>query len=556
VADRDPRHGAQAHRLAAHRLRGLECDLLIRGGTIYDGTGGAPVEGDVAVVGDRIAAVGALRGACGHDEVDARGLAVAPGFVNVLSWASDSLLEDGRAQSDVRQGVTLEVLGEGWSMGPLTDEMKEQLAAESLLPIDVEWTTLGEYLDHLVHRGVSPNVASFVGATTVREHVLGQVDRPPTEAELARMTDLVRAAMAEGAVGLASALVYAPAFYAATDELVALARAVGEVDGLYISHLRSEGYGLLDGLDELLTIAREAPVRAEIYHLKVAGRENWHKLDDVVQRVERARAEGLAVTADMYPYTAGATGLNGAMPPWVQEGGFETWRSRLTEPDVRSRVEHEMTTATDGWENMFRLAGPEGMRLLAFRSEGLQPLTGRTLAEVAAARGSSPAQTAMDLVVEDGTSVSTAYFTMSEENVRRELQLPWVSFCSDSAAPSAEGVFLQWSTHPRAYGSFARVLGHYVRGERLVPLEEAVRRLTSLPAENLRLRDRGRLTEGMFADVVVFDPDRIEDRATFEEPHRYAAGVAQVAVNGTLVVRGGEHTGALPGRVVRGPGAR
>jgi N-acyl-D-amino-acid deacylase len=510
----------------------------------------------LALRGDRIVAVQALGRSRGRDELDASGLAVAPGFINMLSWATESLIEDGRAQSDVRQGVTLEVMGEGTSMGPLNEAIKEHLVADSFVDIEVDWTSLGEYLEYLERRGVSPNVASFVGATTVRKHELGEVDRAPSEDELRRMQALVREAMREGAVGVSSALVYAPAFYAETDELVALARAAGEHGGMYISHLRSEGNRWLEALDEFLHVAREADVRAEIYHLKAAGRSNWHKLDEVIERVEQARADGLAVTADMYTYTAGATGLNGAMPPWVQEGGFDAWRARLSEPAVRDRVEREMTTDTDEWENMFVQAGPENMRLLAFRNERLRPLTGKTLAEVAAERGTSPAQTAMDLVVEDESRVSTAYFTMSEENVSRGLALPWVSFCSDSPAPSAEGVFLQWSTHPRAYGSFARFLGKYVRDEKIVPLEEAIRRLTSLPADNLRLADRGRLAPGCFADVVVFDPDRIEDRATYDDPHRYATGVLHVAVNGTLVVRDGEHTGALPGRFVRGPGAR
>jgi N-acyl-D-amino-acid deacylase len=490
----------------------------------------------------------------GREELDSRGLAVAPGVVNMLSWATESLLADGRAQSDVRQGVTLEVMGEGFSMGPLTEAMKEELASQSLIGLEVEWTTLGEFLEHLAQRGVSPNVASFVGTATVREYELGAEDRAPTEEELRRMQALVRQAMKDGAVGVASALVYAPAFYAATDELVGLARAAGEYGGMYISHLRSEGNRLLEALDEFLTIVREAGVRGEIYHLKAAGESNWHKLDAVVDRIEDARGEGLAVTADMYTYTAGATGLNGAMPPWVQEGGFEAWRARLSNPDVRAQVEREMTTDTDEWENMFLLAGPENMRLLAFRTERLRPLTGRTLADVAEERLTTPARTAMDLVVEDESNVSTAYFTMSEENVRRELALPWVSFCSDSPAPAAEGIFLKWSTHPRAYGSFARLLGKYVREEQVLPLEEAVRRLTSLPAENLRLVDRGLLEPGYFADIVVFDPDRIEDHATYDDPHRYATGVVHVAVNGTLVLRDGEHTGALPGRVVRGPG--
>jgi N-acyl-D-amino-acid deacylase len=516
---------------------------------LYDGRGGAPVEGDVAIVGDAIAAVGRLDDWRGRDELDGQGLAVAPGFVNMLSWATESLLEDGRAQSDIRQGVTLEVMGEGFSMGPLTDEMKEEVEAQSLLGHPVEWTTLGEYLEHLEQRGVSPNVASFVGSATVREHVIGADDRAPSESELAEMQQLVVDAMREGAVGLAAALIYAPAFYAQTEELIALARPAG----MYITHLRSEGDALLEALEEFLTIVRTAGVRGEIYHLKVAGRKNWSKLDAVIERIESEQRAGLELTADMYTYTAGATGLDGAMPPWVQAGGFEAWRKRLLDADTRARVAAEMQEPTDAWENMFELAGPENIKLLAFKNEQLHPLTGKTLADVAAARGTPPAETAMDLVVEDGTRVGAAYFTMSEENLRRELALPWVSFCSDSDAPSAEGRFLQWSNHPRAYGSFARLLGRYVRDERVIPLEEAVRRLTSLPAQNLRLQRRGLLEPGYLADVVVFDPDRIEDHATYDDPHQYATGMEHVAVNGTLVLRGGEHTGALPGRVVRGP---
>ena len=524
-------------------------DLVIRDGTIYDGCGGTPFEGDVAIVGETIAAVGRLDGWRGADELDAAGLAVAPGFVNMLSWATESLLEDGRAQSDIRQGVTLEVMGEGFSMGPLTDEMKEEVEAQSLLGHPVEWTSLGEYLEHLERRGVAPNVASFVGSATVREHVIGADDRAPTEAELAQMQQLVSDAMGEGAVGLAAALIYAPAFYAQTDELTELARPAG----LYITHLRSEGDALLEALDEFVAIVRGAGVRGEIYHLKVAGRKNWPKLEQLIERVEAEQRAGLELTADMYTYTAGATGLDGAMPPWVQAGGFEAWRARLQDPGTRTRVAAEMHEPTDAWENMFELAGPENIKLLAFKNEALRPLTGKTLAEVAAARGASPAETAMDLVIEDGTRVGAAYFTMSEDNLRRIVSLPWVSFCSDSDAPSAEGRFLQWSSHPRTYGSFARLLGRYVRDERVVPLEEAVRRLTSLPARTLRLRQRGLLERGYAADVVVFDPERIEDHATFDDPHRYSTGVEHVAVNGTLALRDGEHTGALPGRVVRGP---
>jgi N-acyl-D-aspartate/D-glutamate deacylase len=532
-----------------------DCDLVIRGGEIFDGRGGRPFPGDVAVDGDRIAAVGALNGVRGRDELDATGLAVTPGFINVLSWAVESLIEDGRGQSDVRQGVTLEIFGEGVSMGPLNASMKEELAAEqSDITYDVEWTTLAEYLEWLVARGVSVNVASLVGAATVRIHELGYEDRPPTPDELQRMCGLVRAAMEEGAVGLGSALIYVPAYFADTTELVALARASAAYDGVFTCHVRSEGKRFLEALEELVTIAREAGTRAELYHLKAAGRENWSLFETAIERIESARAQGLELTADMYPYTAGATGLDVTMPPWVQEGGPEAWRERLRDEQTRDRVEREMTTPTKEWENLYLAAGPENILLLSFRSEHLKPLTGRTLADVAAERGVSPPQAAMQLVVEDESRVGAAFFQMSEENVRRGLALPWVSICSDSSALAPEGVFLRSNPHPRAYGAFARFLGRYVREGGVVSLEEAVRRMTSLPADVFRLRDRGSLAPGSFADVVVLDPTEIRDHATFEEPHQYATGVRHVLVNGAPVVRDGEHTGALPGRVVHGPG--
>jgi N-acyl-D-amino-acid deacylase len=420
---------------------------------------------------------------------------------------------------------------------------------------DIEWTTLGEYLEYLVARGVSPNVASFVGATTVRIHVLGYEDRPPNAEELEEMRLLVRQAMEEGALGVGSSLIYAPAFYADTEELIELARVAAEYGGMYISHIRSEGNRLVESVDELITIAREAEIPAEIYHLKAAGRDNWDKLDEVVARVEVARAEGLSITADMYTYIAGATGLDAAMPPWVQEGGHDAWVERLQDPEIRRRVIEEMTQPNDSWENLYLAAGsPENVLLVGFKSEALKPLTGRTLAEVAAERGTSPEETALDLVVEDNNRVGTVYFLMSEENVRRQIALPWVSFGSDAESMEPVGVFLQWNPHPRAYGNFARLLGHYTRDEGLITLAEAVRRLSGLPAENLKLRRRGRLTAGNFADVVVFDPATIADHATFSEPHQLATGMLHVFVNGTPVLADGEHTGATPGRVVRGPG--
>jgi N-acyl-D-amino-acid deacylase len=533
-----------------------EYDLLLRHGTIYDGSGRPPVVGDVAVTGDKIAAVGQLDGARGKREIDVRGLAVAPGFINMLSWATESLLHDGRSQSDIRQGVTLEVMGEGSSMGPLNAKMKrEMVEQQGDIKFDVAWTTLGGYLEHLVKRGISCNVASFLGAESLRVHELDYADRPPTPAELDRMRNLVAQGMEEGALGIGSSLIYAPGFYAKTDELMELCKVAAKYDGMYISHLRSEGNRFLEALDELLAIARGAGIRAEVYHLKAAGQSNWPKLDEAIRKIEAARASGLKITADMYTYTAGATGLDAAMPPWVQEGGYKDWAARLKDPGIRERVRREMMTPTDQWESLYLAAGSaERVLLVAFKNDALKPLTGKTLAEVAKLRGKSPEETAMDLVIEDGSRVGTVYFLMSEENVRKQIRLPWVSLCSDSASLAPEGVFLKSNPHPRAYGSFARLLGKYVRDERLIPLTEAVRRLTSLPAENLRIRQRGSLQAGHFADVVVFDPGRVQDHATYDKPHQYATGMVHVFVNGVQVLKDGEHTGAKPGRVVRGPG--
>ncbi|RIK83672.1 MAG: hypothetical protein DCC68_03480 [Planctomycetota bacterium] len=533
-------------------------DVVIRGGTVYDGTGEKPFVADVGIVGDKIASVGQLGDAKATTVIDARGLAVAPGFINMLSWATESLLVDGRGQSDVRQGVTLEVFGEGWSMGPLNDRMRAQLVRDqSDLKYDVPWTSLKEYLEHVAARGTSMNVASFVGATSVRIHVLGYEDRRPTDEELAAMKKLVREAMEDGALGVGSSLIYAPAFYADTRELTELCKVAAQYGGMYISHIRSEGNKLLEGVDELVTIAREANVPAEIYHLKAAGRDNWQKHDAVVARVEAARDAGLRITADMYTYTAGATGLDAAMPPWVQEGGYARWRDRLRDPATRKRVVDEMRTPTDKWENLLLAAGsPEKVLLVGFKNESLKQLTGKTLAQVAAQRGKSPEETAIDLVIEDGSRVDTVYFMMDEANVKKNIALPWVSFCSDSAALSPEGAFLKSNPHPRAYGTFARLLGKYIRDERVIPLETAVHKLTWLPARNLRLVRRGLLRDGYFADVVVFDPSKIADHATYDRPHQFATGVRDVLVNGKAVIRDGEHTGAKPGRVVWGPGKR
>lgn len=528
-------------------------DLVIRDGTIYDGSGRLPFRGDLAISGDSIAAIGQRLSGTGRSEIHAGGLAVAPGFINMLSWATESLIHDGRSESDIRQGVTLEVFGEGESMGPLNDAMKrELLERQSDIKYQVEWTTLGEYLAYLERRGISPNVASFVGATTVRIHELGYEDRAPSAAELDRMKRLVRQAMEEGAFGVGSSLIYSPAFYARTDELIALAGAAAPYGGAYVSHIRGEGAGILGAIDEFLTVARAANVPAEIYHLKAAGRANWHLMDSVVAKIEKARAEGLPITADMYTYTAAATGLDAAMPPWVQEGGFEAWSKRLRDPAVRPRVAREMREAPKGWENLYYAAGSaDKLLLVGFRTDSLKYLTGKTLADVAAMRGATPEVAAMDLVVQDNSRVDVVYFLMSEENVRAQMQRPWVSFCSDASSIAPEGLFLRSQPHPRTYGNFARLLGKYVREEKLMSLHEAVRRLTGLPAATLGLERRGLLRAGYFADVVVFDPASIADHATFQEPHQYSTGVRHVFVNGMHTLKEGEHTGAKGGRAIR-----
>ena len=534
---------------------GPRYDVVIRGGTIYDGSGSRGVIGDLAINGDSIAVIGPPGKIRGKQEIDATGLAVAPGFINMLSHAEDALVYDGRSQSDIRQGVTLEILGEG-SMGPLSDTMKKvALEQQGDIKYPITWTTLGQYLDTLVAHGISTNVASFVGAGTVRANVLGWTSRPPKPAELDSMKALVRTAMQEGALGLTTALIYVPDYFLKTGELVAMARVAAEFGGIYTAHMRSEGNQLLQALDEHLRIAREADIPAEIYHLKAAGKSNWPKMDQVIERINQARKAGVTVTADMYNYPAGATGLDASMPPWVQEGGITAWIDRLKQPGIRARVKREMATPTDRWENLYLAAGSaDNIVVVEFKQDSLKYLTGKTLAEVARIRKTSPEEAAMDLVVLDGTRVGTVYFLMSEENIKKEMAQPWVSFGSDAGSLAAEGVFLKSNPHPRAYGNFARLLGKYVREEKVMPLEEAVRRLTSLPASNLNLDRRGALKAGYHADVVVFDPATIADHATFEKPHQYATGVKHVFVNGTQVLKDGEHTGAKPGRVVRGPG--
>ncbi|WP_202974088.1 N-acyl-D-amino-acid deacylase family protein [Fimbriiglobus ruber] len=530
-------------------------DILIRGGTIYDGSGKAPKRADLAIRDGKIAAVGDLKNSTAKTVVDAEGLAVAPGFINMLSWSTEALLVDGRGQSEIRQGVTTQIMGEGWSMGPVNAAIKKRMTAEQGdIKYVVEWTSLADYLSSLQRKGISQNVASYLGATTVREYVLGLDNKKPTAAELDQMRRVVELEMRDGALGIGTALEYAPAYYADTTELIELCKVAAKYKGKYITHMRSEGERLIEGIDEAVRISREAGIPTEIYHFKAAGKNNWKKMDAAVERVEAARRQGLPVTANMYCYTAGAAPLTACIPPWAMEGGDPALRRRLKEPESRKRVLEDIRTKTD-WPNFYHNAGsPDNILLISFKKDELKPLQGKTLAQIAAARGKDPAETLLDLLVEDESSIGTAYFITAEENIRKLVSLPWISFGSDEAAQQPEGVFLKSMPHPRAYGNFTRVLGKYVREDKLLSLEAAVRKMTSLPAENLGLDRRGRLNDGYFADVVVFDPKTIADRATYEKPHQYSVGVKHVFVNGVQVLKDGEHTGAKPGKALWGPG--
>src|ERR1041385_4476765 len=530
-------------------------DVIIRNGMVYDGTGRPPIKADVAISGDRIAAVGNLRHADAKTIVDAKGLAVSPGFINMLSHSETSWLVDDRSLSELREGVTTQIFGES-SMGPLSPEMKQRRASsQGDLKFEIEWTTLAEYLNYLQKRGISQNVASFIGAPTIREYVIGVEDKPPTPAQLDQMRELVRREMEAGALGITTALIYPPAFFAKTDELIELCKVAAKYKGKYTAHIRSEGAQLIEAVQETIRISREAGLPAEIYHLKASGEANWPKMDQVIRMIEEARRQGVKITADMYTYPAGGTGLDAAMPPWVFDGGREAAYKRLRDPAIRKKIADEVRTPTNDWENLYLLTGsPERILLASFRTEKLKPYTGKTLAEVARMRGKDPIETIMDLVLEDRSRIGTIYFLMSEDNIKKQIARPWVSFGSDAASIAAEGVFLKSSTHPRTYGNFARLLGKYVRDEKVISLTEAVRRLTTLPAANLGLNHRGLLQKGMFADVVIFDPQTIADRATFENPHQYSVGVRDVFVNGIQVLKDGEHTGAKPGRALWGPG--
>ena len=530
-------------------------DVIIRGGTIYDGTGGATRRADVGIKGDRIAAIGNLRSAAAATIVDATGLAVAPGFINMLSHSESSLIADGRSQGELRQGVTTQIFGEV-SMGPLSETMKRSRASgQGDLKFEIPWTTLAEYMTYLEKHGISQNVASFVSASTIRENVIGLEDKLPTPEQLDRMRELVRQEMEAGALGVTTALIYPPAFYARTEELIELCKVAAKYKGKYIAHIRSEGNQLIEAVEETLRISREAGLPAEIYHLKASGEANWGKMNKVIAMIDEARRKGMNITADMYTYTAGSTGLDAAMPPWVFDGGRAAADKRLQDPETRKKIAKAINTPSNDWENLYQLAGsPDRILLVGFRTEALKPLTGKTLAEAAKLRGKDPIETIMDLVYEDHSRVQTVYFMISEDNIKKQLRQPWVSLGSDAASMAPEGAFLRSSTHPRAYGNFARLLGKYVREEKVITLQEAVRRLSGLPATNLGLDHRGFLKPGMFADVVVFDPATIADRATYENPHQYSVGVKQVFVNGVQVLKDGEHTGAKPGRALWGPG--
>ncbi|HEX4709126.1 D-aminoacylase [Phenylobacterium sp.] len=545
---------AAAASLGAAKAPAASYDVVIRGGEILDGSGGKPMRGDVAVKGDRIAYVGPHAPGRGKTEIDATGKAVAPGFINMLSHSEDSLWADGRGLSELRQGVTLEVMGEGSSAGPLTPKMQrleEQRQHDIKFP--VTWTTLDQGLEAMTRKGVSLNLASFVGAATVRVNVLGEDDVQPTPEQLARMRTLVDQAMEDGAMGVGSALIYAPGTFAKTDELAALTAEAGRCGGIYISHMRSEGDHIFEATDELIEISQRSGAPAEVFHMKTAGKDNWAKEDAFIGKIEAARARGQRITADMYTYPASSTGFDAAMPTWVQAGGVETWIARLKDPATRAKVLAEMRQDhPKDWENSYRQAGPDGTLLVGFKSAALKPLTGKTLAEVAKERGTSPEDTIIDLIIADGSRIQVVYSSMNEANVAKQMKLPWVSFGSDASAQAPEGVFLLSSTHPRAYGNFVRVLGKYSRDEKLIALPEAVRRLAALPAHNLGLHDRGRLQTGYYADIVVFDPKTVADHATFLKPQQLATGVTDVLVNGQPVLKDSEATGAHAGRVVRG----
>ena len=531
-------------------------DIIIRNGMLYDGNGGIPFKADIGINADTIAFIGNLSALIGTNETDANGMAVSPGFINMLSWANESLLRDGRSQSDIRQGVTLEVMGEGSSMGPLNAAMKKDMQqSQGNTKYTVAWNTLGEYLQFLEKKGVSCNVASYVGATTIREYVIGEDNRPPSAEELDSMKLLVRQAMEEGALGVGSSLIYPPAFFAKTTELVALCKEAGKYGGGYISHIRSEGNKLYEAVEELIAIAKQAKVHGEIYHLKAAGKDNWGKMDSVINRIERARREGVDIAANIYTYIAGGTGLTASMPPTLQDGGFGKLWQRLQDSAIRQQTIKDMKSNPTNWENLYYAAGSaDKLLIVGLNRDSLKKYTGKTLAAIAAIRGKSAEETAMDLIVQDSSRIGTIYFLMDEANVKKQLAQPWVSFGSDEGSYTIDESSAKFNAHPRAYGNFARVIGKYTRDEKLITLQDAVRKLTLLSAEKLHIQKRGELKVGNYADILIFDKDKVQDHATFEKPHQYATGMIDVFVNGVQVLQDGEHTNAKPGKFVKGPG--
>lgn len=528
--------------LACTTLPPREYDTIIRNGTIYDGKGGKPYQADIAIQNDTIAAIGDLKDAKGRKEIDAHGLAVAPGFINMLSWADKDLLKDGRSMSDIKQGVTLEIFGEGWSPGPIKRNSK--------VKVDSLWTTLDGYYKWLMRKGVTPNVASFVGHTAVRTYVLNQDNRKPNAAELAQMKGLVEQAMKEGALGLGTSLIYAPANYATTEELIELSKVAAKYGGMYTTHLRSEGDFIYRALNETFRISKEANIPAEIYHIKLSIARNWTKVDTMIAKIDSARQAGLKITANQYPYTGSGTGLTSRLPTWVQEGGGKEMRKKLRNPAIRKKVIYEMQNGIP-----YKNSDPEYVMIMGFRLDSLNKLyRGKRLDEIARLHGKNADETVVDLVVRDKSRIETFYFLMSEDNIKKFMKLPYVSFGSDAGSQAVRPDSADVGAHPRTYGTFARVLGKYVHDEKVITLEEAIRRLTHLPATNLKLKSRGQLKPGYYADLAIFDPNTIHDRATFENPHRYAVGMVHVFVNGQQVLSNGEHTGAKPGRVVRGAG--
>jgi len=522
-------------------------DLVIKNGTIIDGSGGESFVSDIAIKNGKIHRIENNISGTNSSEIDASGQIVAPGFIDILSWASGPIVYDGEVQSVVCQGITTAIFGEGWSMGPVNETVREEMRSmwkEYNIPYD--WKTLADYLKFVEKQGTSVNIASFVGATTVRLYVIGNEDRLATPEEMKQMKELVRIEMEAGALGVASSLVYTPAFYADTEELIELSKTAAEYGGIYISHILGEGADLIEAMEELITITEKAKIPAEIYHLKAAGKENWNKLDDAIALIEEARKRGLDITADIYPYTAGATGLDAMLPPWSKEGGTPALIKRLKQKSTREKIKKEILTSTSGWENFYWMAGGGEGILVSYLAKNKE-FQGKSIADIADILKKDEIDTIFDLLIEEDGFGGGIFFLMSEENVTKKMQLPWVSFCTDEDAYKLTGLMSNRNPHPRAYGTFPRILGKYVREESALTLEEAIRKMSALPAEKLGLKDRGRIEKDLAADIVIFDPETVIDKATYNEPHQFPEGINYVIVNGKIVVKDGIHTGAKPG---------